>query len=121
MTCLVLGSTLWAQEEKKPQQPPEEDEAYAPKEYAFNPIQAHKELKIGNFYFKKGNYRAAASRYREATKWNQQYAEAYRRLGEALEKWKDLDAARNAYQKYVELEPDSKQAKEIRKKLAGKS
>ncbi len=32
----------------------------APKEYAFNPLQATKEVEIGNYYFKKKNYRAAA-------------------------------------------------------------
>lgn len=121
---LLLGSALWAQadqQKSKPPEPPEEDEAYAPKEYSFNPLQAAKELKVGNFYFKKGNYKAAAGRFREAAKWNENFAEAYRRLGEALERWKGLDAAREAYAKYLALEPESKDAKEIRKKLARKS
>src|SRR5207244_4437598 len=47
--------------------PPEEDEATAPKVYSFNPLQAEKELKIGNYYFRKGSFRAAAQRFREAT------------------------------------------------------
>ena len=119
---LLLGAALWAQEkEQVPPEPPEEDEAYTVKEYSFNPIQAAKELKVGNFYFKKGSYRAAAGRFREATKWNENFAEAYLRLGEALEKWKGLAAAREAYAKYLELEPDGKPAKEVRKKLASKS
>lgn len=116
---MLTGAGLWGQEQKPPE-PPEEDETLVPKEYAFNPLQAAKELKVGNFYFKKGNYRAAAARYREATRWNASFAEAYRRLGEALEKWKGLKEARSAYEKYLELEPHGKHAKQIRKKLAGK-
>lgn len=111
---------MWAQEQKPPE-PPEEDETLIEKEYAFNPLQAAKELKVGNFYFRKGNYRAAAARFKEATKWNEGYAEAYRRLGEAQEKLKNRKEAREAYQKYLELEPDGKHAKEVRKKLTGES
>src|SRR5271166_4424975 len=51
--------------------PPEEDTSVGVnKEYGFNPLQAHKEIAVGNQYFKKGKYRAAAGRYEEATKWN---------------------------------------------------
>ncbi|HZT28273.1 MAG TPA: tetratricopeptide repeat protein [Bryobacteraceae bacterium] len=100
------------------QAPPEEDESLAVKEYSFNPLQATKELQIGNFYFKKGSYRAAAQRFREATKWNNGYAEAWLRLGEVEEKQKDSKAAKEAFSKYLELEPDAKNAAEIRKKLS---
>src|SRR5256886_13003373 len=85
------------------QAPPEEDESLAPKEYSFNPLQASKELKIGNYYFKKGNYRAAAHRFSEATKWNGTLAEAFLRLGEAKEKQHDKKAAAEAYAKYLEI------------------
>ncbi|MCS6951689.1 MAG: tetratricopeptide repeat protein [Bryobacterales bacterium] len=108
---------FWAQEPPKPAEPPEEDESLAPKEYAFNPLQAEQELKVGNFYFKKGNYRAAAARFEEATRWNPGYAEAYLRLGEARERMKDAAGARKAFEKYLELEPHGKRAAEIRKKL----
>jgi tetratricopeptide (TPR) repeat protein len=103
---------------EKYQEPPEEDEPTKPKEYVFNPLQAANELKIGIYYFKKGSYRAAAKRFQEAGKWNPGYAEAYLRLGEAEEKLKDGEAARAAYAKYLELEPDAKNAAEIQKKLA---
>ncbi|MEX2263052.1 MAG: tetratricopeptide repeat protein [Bryobacteraceae bacterium] len=106
-----------AQEGQKEQIPPEEDERIAVTEYSFNPLQASKELQIGNFYFRKGSFRAAALRFREATKWNPGFGEAWRRLGEAEEKRKDFKAAKAAYEKFVELEPDSKEAEQIRKKL----
>ena len=120
---MLLGPALPAQEKRerdKSAEPPEEDEAFTKKEYSFNPIQASHELKVGNFYFKKGNYRAAAERFQEAARWNPGYAEAYRRLGDALEKWKGPKAAREAYEKYVKLDPEAKDAGEIRRKLAGK-
>jgi tetratricopeptide (TPR) repeat protein len=109
-------------EQSKPQQqeqePPEEDESLAPKTYSFNPLEAEKDLKVGNYYFKKGNYKAATSRFREATLWNPTYAEAFLRLGESEEKLKDKKAARDAYEKYIALAPDDKQAEAVRKKLA---
>jgi tetratricopeptide (TPR) repeat protein len=100
------------------QAPPEEDESMKVKEYSFNPLQAAKELQVGNYYFKKGSYRAAAQRFREATKWNNGMAEAWLRLGDAAEKQHDAKAAKEAYDKYLELEPEAKNASEIRKKLA---
>jgi tetratricopeptide (TPR) repeat protein len=103
--------------EPKEAVPPEEDKALATEEYAFNPLQARKELQTGNYYFKKGSYRAAAGRFREATKWNDGYAEAWLRLGEAEEKLKDGKAARQAYTKYLEIAVDARNAGDIRKKL----
>jgi tetratricopeptide (TPR) repeat protein len=120
---LFLGLSLLAQEKKnppptKPVEPPEEDEALKPKEYSFNPLQAEKEITAGNFYFKKGSYKAAAARFLEATRWNPGMAEAYLRLGEAEEKQKHKEDARKAYQKYLELAPDGKDAAAVKRKIA---
>jgi tetratricopeptide (TPR) repeat protein len=97
--------------------PPEEDTSLSVTEYSFNPLQAQKELQTGNYYFKKGSFRAAASRFREATKWNDGFDEAWLRLGEAEEKLKDHKAAKEAYSKYLTLAADAPRAPEIRKKL----
>jgi tetratricopeptide (TPR) repeat protein len=118
---LLLSAGLWAQQSKpQAQEPAEEDETLAPKTYTFNPLQANKELTIGDYYFKKKNYRAAAKRYTEATHWNPNYAQAYLRLGEAEEKLHDKDLSKQAYTKYVELAPDAKNADSIKKKLSEK-
>jgi tetratricopeptide (TPR) repeat protein len=101
----------------KEEVPKEEDENLKTQEYSFNPLQAEKEVIVGNYYFKKGSYRAAANRFREATKWNPGYGEAWLRLGDAAEKQKDSKTAKEAFAKYLELSPDSKDAPEIRKKL----
>lgn len=112
---LLLAAALFAQERE--QDPPEEDEAQKPKEYAFNPIQAEKELKIGNFYFKKGSWRAAAMRFDEATKWNPGYAEGWLRLGEARERMGDREGMVAALKQFLEVAPEHKRAGEIGKKL----
>jgi len=96
---------------------PEEDESLRPKDYAFNPLQATREVQTGDFYMKKGKYKAAVARYTEATRWNPQMAEAFRKLGEAEEKQDDPKEAREAYQKSLELDPDSKAAGEVKKRL----
>ena len=102
---------------EKMEVPPEEDTSISVKEYSFNPLQAEHELQVGNFYFKQGKYRSAAGRYTEATKWNEGYAAAWLRLGEAQEKLKDKHAASQAYTRYLAVATDAKNAPEIRKKL----
>ena len=102
----------------KSEMPPEEDKTNAPRTYNFNPVQSKKEVEIGSEYFKKGNYVAAVSRFDEATKWNAGNAEAWLMLGEAQEKKSNEKAAREAYQKYLELSPDGKEAPEVKKRLA---
>ena len=99
------------------QAPPDEDASKDAKVYVFNPVQAQKELRTGEFYFKKGKYNAAAGRFREATKWNPGSAEAWLRLGDTAEKQNDAKAVVEAYSKYLELQPDAKNAAEIRKRL----
>jgi len=121
LLAAAIAGGIFAQEQKaqepKPEEPPEEDADLKPKEYSFNPLQAEKEVKIGDFYLKKGSWRAAAKRYQEATKWSPGYAEAWLRLGDAQEKLKDSKAARESYAKYIELAPDTKQAASLKKKL----
>jgi tetratricopeptide (TPR) repeat protein len=109
--CCVLGA------QQNPPEPPEEDPSFAPREYALNPVQAKKEVTAGNFYYKKGNYRAAATRYLEATRWDPGWPEAFLKLGQASEKARDYKAAAAAYKTYVELEPDAKNADSLRKKI----
>jgi tetratricopeptide (TPR) repeat protein len=100
------------------QLPPDEDKTKPQEQqYSFNPVQSNKEVTVGEFYFKKSDFRAAAGRFREATKWNESNADAWRRLGDAEEKMKDFKAARDAWKKYLELAPDAKNAVEVRKKL----
>ena len=97
--------------------PPEEDKSLSVDSYSFNPLQAQKDLNVGNYYFKQHKYRAAEARFREALKWNDGFGEAWLRLGEVEEKLKDPHAAKEAYSKYLEIASDAKNATEIRKKV----
>jgi tetratricopeptide (TPR) repeat protein len=116
--CLLVFSGLGFGQEPVVQEPPEEDvNPQSVKEYTFNPLQAAKEIKVGNYYSKKGSYRAAAKRFEEALKWDPNSGEAYLRLAEAKTKLGDSAAAKAAYLKYIEIDPDSKEAASIRKKL----
>ena len=76
---------------------------------------------MGNFYWHKGKYRAAAERYTRATKFNPTSAEAFFKLGEAERKLNNQDAARLAYQKVMQIAPESKLASEAKRKLGTKS
>ncbi len=116
--ALILFFGLGAFAQKQPaQEPPEEDESLTKTEYTFNPLQAEKEMRVGEFYWKKGSWKAAAGRFTEATKWNPGLAEAWLRLGDAELKQKNEKAARQAYAKFLELNPKDKRAADIRKRL----
>ena len=97
----------------------DEDEDYAPRrqEYAFNPVQARNELRVGIFYTKKGSHKAAAGRFLEATRWDSNLAEAYWRLGMAWEKLGQPIKAIEAYARFMEIETDSKKSRQVGKRL----
>jgi tetratricopeptide (TPR) repeat protein len=103
----------------KPQEvePPEEDESLIPETCVLNPLEASRNITAGNYYFKKGNFRAAANRFKRASCWDPSSAEAFLKLGESDEKLHDTEGAREAYTKYVEVAPDAKNIAEIKKKL----
>jgi tetratricopeptide (TPR) repeat protein len=107
-----------AQAKQQEVEPPEEDESLLPEQCVLNPLEASRNITAGNFYYKKGNFRAAANRYKRATCWDPSSAEAFLKLGEAEEKMKDRDAALDAYQKYLALAPDAKNSPEVKKKIA---
>lgn len=97
----------------------DEDEQFAPKQqtYAFNPVQARNELKVGNYYAKKGSYRAAAGRYLEATRWDPNFGEAYWRLGLARERQGSAAEAIEAYTRFLAIEPSGRKARSVRRSI----
>ena len=113
---MLLASGLRAQQ--NPPEPPEEDEGLKGQEYALNPVQAKREFNAGNFYWKKGSYRAAALRYREASRWDPGFAEAFLKWGESAEKQKDYVSAREGFTKYFPLAEDKKEVEDIKKRMA---
>ncbi|MDA1313336.1 MAG: hypothetical protein O2968_08380 [Acidobacteria bacterium] len=97
----------------------EDEDRLADPDYVFNPIQARRDVKIGDFYAKKGSQRAAAGRYLEATRWDPGFSEAYWKLARIREKLEQHQQAVDAYKVFVKLEPGDKRAKEALKRLPG--
>lgn len=118
----TLSLAALAQQPQSPTQapvePPEEDASLKEKEYALNPVQAEQELKVGNFYAKKGSLRAAALRFAEAVKWNPAFADAHYRLAEMYEKMSNAEKAREAWTQFLETAPDDKRAAAVKRKLS---
>jgi outer membrane protein assembly factor BamD (BamD/ComL family) len=118
---LALAPLLAAGQDRPRSEPsldPDQEERSLEPEYTFNPLQAEKEMKIGDFYFRKKSYKAAAGRYEEATRWNPQLDEAFYKLGRALEEMERPEAATQAFEKYLASSPDSRRASEVKKRIA---
>ncbi len=105
-------------EKEKKEEKEEPAEPGPVKEYAYNPYQAVKEVEVGDFYMKKGRYSAAAKRYEEATKWKPNWGLAYQKLAQAEEKLGQPQKAVEAYRKFLEILPRSRDAEKVRREIA---
>jgi tetratricopeptide (TPR) repeat protein len=83
----------------------------------WNPHKADKDVEVGDFYLKRGNYRAAESRYKEALYWQDNHAVAQFRLAQTEEKLGNISEARRYYSAYLKVLPDGEFAVEARKGL----
>jgi tetratricopeptide (TPR) repeat protein len=83
----------------------------------WNPHKAEKDVEVGDFYFKRKNYRAALDRYREALYYKNNDAVATFRLAVCQEKLGDEAEARNAYEAYLKILPDGPFAAEAHQAL----
>lgn len=85
--------------------------------HTFDPHRAAKDIEVGDFYFKKKNYRAALDRYREALFYKPNDASANFHMAQALEKLARLDEAAEHYEEYLKILPNGPQAEEAKKAL----
>ena len=85
--------------------------------HPFDPHRAAKDVEVGDFYYKRQNYRAAVSRYREALLYKPNDAIATFSLADALEKAGDLREAAKNYQAYLKILPYGPKAREAHKAL----
>lgn len=83
----------------------------------WNPHKAEKDVEVGDFYFKRKNYRAALDRYREALYYKYNDAVATFRLGVCQEKLGDTGEARKAYEAYLKILPEGPFAGEAHQAL----
>ena len=85
--------------------------------HTFDPHKAAKSVEVGDFYFKRQNYRAAEERYREALRYKDNDAVATIRLAVCLEKLGILDDARAEYESYLKILPHGPQALEAQRAI----
>jgi len=85
--------------------------------HTWDPHKAAKSVEVGDFYFKRRNYRAAEERYRDALRYKDNDAVATIRLAICLEKLGILDGARAEYESYLRILPHGPQAGEAQKAI----
>jgi len=83
----------------------------------WNPHKAEKNVEVGDFYFKRKNYRAALDRYREALYYKYNDAVATFRMAVCQEKLGDAGEARKGYQDYLKILPEGPFAEEAHRAL----
>lgn len=85
--------------------------------HPWNPHKAAKDIEVGDFYFKRKNYRAAEDRYREALYYKDNDAIATYRLAVCLEKLDEPDEALKEFESYLKILPHGPQAEDARKAI----
>jgi len=85
--------------------------------HAWNPYRAVKDDEVGDFYFKRKNYKAALARYQDALDFKENDAVATFRMAQCYEKLDQPDQAISHFRQYLKILPDGPYAKEARKSL----
>jgi tetratricopeptide (TPR) repeat protein len=85
--------------------------------HPWDPHKAAKNIEVGDFYFKRKNYRAAEDRYREALVYKNNDAMATFRLAVCLEKMDQLSEAQKEYENYLKILPYGPQAADAKKAI----
>lgn len=83
----------------------------------WNPMKALKDIEVGDYYFKRKNYKAAVERYKEALYYKDGDAIASFRLAACQEKLGDKAEARKYYEQYLKILPEGPLAKDARASL----
>jgi tetratricopeptide (TPR) repeat protein len=83
----------------------------------WNPMKALKDVEIGDYYFKRKNYRAAMDRYKEALSYKENDAVATFRLAVSQEKLRDKAGALGNYNAYLKILPHGPFADEARESI----
>jgi tetratricopeptide (TPR) repeat protein len=85
--------------------------------HPWNPMKAMKDVEVGDYYFKRKNYRAALDRYKEALYYKDNDAVATFRLAVCQEKLGDPEEAKKFYEQYLKILPEGPLAKEAHDSL----
>jgi len=85
--------------------------------HPWDPHKAAKDIEVGDFYFKRKNYRAAEDRYREALVYKDNDAMATFRLAVCLEKMDRPSEAQKEYERYLQILPYGPQAADAKRAI----
>jgi tetratricopeptide (TPR) repeat protein len=85
--------------------------------HPWNPMKALKDVEVGDYYFKRKNYRGALDRYKDALYWKENDAVASFRLAVCQEKLGDKAEARKYYEQYLKILPEGPFAKDAHASL----
>jgi tetratricopeptide (TPR) repeat protein len=85
--------------------------------HPWNPMKALKDIEVGDYYFKRRNYKAALDRYKEALYYKDNDAIATFRLAVCQEKIGDKAEARKYYEQYLKILPEGPFAKDAHASL----
>jgi tetratricopeptide (TPR) repeat protein len=86
--------------------------------HPWDPHKAAKDVEVGDFYFKRKNYKAAIERYKDALIYKSNDAVAHFRLAESLDKTGDSSEAIPHYREYLKILPHGPYAEDAQKALA---
>jgi tetratricopeptide (TPR) repeat protein len=86
--------------------------------HPWNPLKAARDIDVGDYYFKRKNYKAALDRYKEALYYKDKDAVATFRLAVCQEKLGDKAEARKYFEQYLKILPEGPFAKDAHASLA---
>jgi len=85
--------------------------------HPWNPHKAAQDIEVGDFYFKRKNYRAALARYQDALVWKNNDAMANFRMAQCFEKLNHPAQAASRYEEYLKILPHGPLSEEAHKAL----
>ena len=85
--------------------------------HPWDPHKALKDVEVGDYYFKRKNYRAALDRYKEALYYKENDAVATFRLAQCQEKMGHPEEALGSYEAYLKILPHGPFAEEAQKSI----
>jgi tetratricopeptide (TPR) repeat protein len=85
--------------------------------HPWSPLKAMKDVEVGDFYFKRKNYKAALERYKEALLYKDGDAVAISRLAVCQEKLGNKAEAKKYYEQYLKILPEGPFAKDAHASL----
>jgi tetratricopeptide (TPR) repeat protein len=96
---------------------PDADTSGVQEFHPWNPLKAIKDIEVGDYYFRRKNYKGAMERYKDALYYKENDAVASFRLAQCEEKTGDKAEARKYYERYLKILPEGPSAKEAHASL----